>query len=218
MARPKTIRDEDILAVAHDLFLERGMSVPTAEIAQRAGVSEGSIFRRFRTKDALFFAAMSTKMPDSAVARLEEMPGNGEVRENLRRLVLDRVKLFRVLVPRVIALSGSGKLPSGASSDGARCPAGPHSRHRQEVEAVSRYLAREVALRRLRCHDTEMLTRVLMAATWNYVLFEAQGAPVYRSVDADTFAARLVDTLWAGIAPPDPPLSPAPPPAPPTRG
>ncbi|MBE0618350.1 MAG: TetR/AcrR family transcriptional regulator [Proteobacteria bacterium] len=43
-----------ILAAAIDLFAERGYaSTPTAELAQRAGVAEGTIFHHFRTKDGV---------------------------------------------------------------------------------------------------------------------------------------------------------------------
>src|SRR3954470_13263750 len=56
--RPPTIDFERLLAVAREVFLERGIRATTLEVAQRAGVSEGSLFHRFKTKDALFRAAM----------------------------------------------------------------------------------------------------------------------------------------------------------------
>jgi len=54
MPRPVSIQDEVILNAARELFLERGLDVATSEIAARAGVSQGTIFKRFRTKQALF--------------------------------------------------------------------------------------------------------------------------------------------------------------------
>ena len=59
MPRPVSIQDEVILSAARELFLERGIDVATSEIAARAGVSQGTIFKRFRTKQALFNAAMN---------------------------------------------------------------------------------------------------------------------------------------------------------------
>ena len=50
MARPTVIRDEQILDAARIVFLERGVLATTAEVAQRAQVSEGSLFKRFKTK------------------------------------------------------------------------------------------------------------------------------------------------------------------------
>ena len=58
MPRPVTIQDSAILDAARRVFLVRGYSASTAEIARRAGVSEGSLFKRFRTKTALFLAAI----------------------------------------------------------------------------------------------------------------------------------------------------------------
>jgi len=54
MARPTVIRDETIIDAAREVFLERGFGATTAEVAVRAGVSEGSIFKRFNSKVDLF--------------------------------------------------------------------------------------------------------------------------------------------------------------------
>ena len=49
MARPQTIHTDTILAAARDEFLAQGFTTATtARIAKRAGVSEGTIFKRFR--------------------------------------------------------------------------------------------------------------------------------------------------------------------------
>jgi AcrR family transcriptional regulator len=54
MARP---RSEDkrnaILQAATEVVAEQGVSAPTAKIAKRAGVAEGSLFTYFENKDAL---------------------------------------------------------------------------------------------------------------------------------------------------------------------
>jgi len=47
-------KKENILKAALDLFAKQGVSAsPTRAIAHEAGVSEGLIFRHFRTKEAL---------------------------------------------------------------------------------------------------------------------------------------------------------------------
>ena len=56
--RPPTIDSEKLLAAAREVFLERGIRATTLEVAQRARVSEGSLFHRFKTKEALFRAAL----------------------------------------------------------------------------------------------------------------------------------------------------------------
>src|SRR5215470_10839817 len=59
MVRPARITDSQILVAARDVFLEKGISATTAEVARRAGIAEGSIFKRFPTKEHLFCAAMT---------------------------------------------------------------------------------------------------------------------------------------------------------------
>jgi len=49
MPRPAKIKDEEILAAAREVFLEKGIRATTAEVAKRAGIAEGSIFNRFAT-------------------------------------------------------------------------------------------------------------------------------------------------------------------------
>jgi len=50
-----SVPDKDIMEVALDLFAEKGYaSVSTREIAQKAGITEMTLFRKFQTKRNLF--------------------------------------------------------------------------------------------------------------------------------------------------------------------
>ncbi|WP_327144492.1 TetR/AcrR family transcriptional regulator [Nocardia sp. NBC_01327] len=49
---------ERVLAAAQEAFAAEGISVPLDEIARRAGVGAGTVYRHFPTKEALFEAAM----------------------------------------------------------------------------------------------------------------------------------------------------------------
>jgi AcrR family transcriptional regulator len=52
-------RREEVLAVARDLFAERGLyGTSTDEIARRAGISQPYLFRLFGTKKELFIASV----------------------------------------------------------------------------------------------------------------------------------------------------------------
>jgi AcrR family transcriptional regulator len=68
-----------ILDVAYDTFAEGGLSVPIDEIARRAGVGAGTVYRHFPTKEALFGAIASNRLQhlsDRAAALTEtEEPG-----------------------------------------------------------------------------------------------------------------------------------------------
>ena len=47
-----------LLEAAAECFSEKGVDVSVAEIARRAGVGQGTVFRRFPTKDALLAAVL----------------------------------------------------------------------------------------------------------------------------------------------------------------
>lgn len=51
---------ERVLAAARELFVEQGLDVGVDEIAKRAGVGMGTLYRRFPNKDALIEAILGT--------------------------------------------------------------------------------------------------------------------------------------------------------------
>jgi AcrR family transcriptional regulator len=66
---------ESILAAARDVFSEYGMEAQMDEIARRAGVGVGTLYRHFPTKDELVGELIRIKLGDFAIrarARFEE--------------------------------------------------------------------------------------------------------------------------------------------------
>ena len=51
-----------LLEAAAECFAEQGVDVSVDEIARRAGVGHGTVFRRFPTKDALLAAVLAGQM------------------------------------------------------------------------------------------------------------------------------------------------------------
>lgn len=51
-----------VLDVAYETFAADGLSVPIDEIARRAGVGAGTVYRHFPTKEALFAAVIDDRM------------------------------------------------------------------------------------------------------------------------------------------------------------
>ena len=51
-----------VLEVAYDTFAAEGLSVPIDEIARRAGVGAGTVYRHFPTKDDLFQAVVRDRI------------------------------------------------------------------------------------------------------------------------------------------------------------
>jgi len=53
-----------LLAAASECFAEQGVDASIDEIARRAGVGHGTVFRRFPTKEALLVAVMLERLRD----------------------------------------------------------------------------------------------------------------------------------------------------------
>ena len=51
-----------VLEVAYDTFAAEGLSVPIDEIARRAGVGAGTVYRHFPTKEDLFRAVVDDRL------------------------------------------------------------------------------------------------------------------------------------------------------------
>ena len=94
--RPRSIDSEQLLTVAREVFLERGIRATTLEVAVRAGVSEGALFHRFKNKEGLFRAAMelpAEQVPElllEAVQRLHDLELRERVRIARRRVEQNR--------------------------------------------------------------------------------------------------------------------------------
>jgi AcrR family transcriptional regulator len=57
---------EAVLEAARELFAEHGIAVPLDDIAARAGVGPGTVYRHFPTKEALFEAVTVARVRDLA--------------------------------------------------------------------------------------------------------------------------------------------------------
>jgi len=81
-----------VLQTAYDAFAAEGLSVPVDEIARRAGVGAGTVYRHFPTKEDLFGAVVEDRLRHIIAAgrALLDEPGPGEaLLEFLRRMVLE---------------------------------------------------------------------------------------------------------------------------------
>jgi AcrR family transcriptional regulator len=70
---------ERVLRAATEAFAESGIDVPLDEIAARAGVGPGTVYRHFPTKEALFQAVVTGRIDDlvEEARRLAEQPDAG---------------------------------------------------------------------------------------------------------------------------------------------
>lgn len=83
MARPRSDdKRSAVLAAAIDVIAAQGLSAPTAAIARRAGVSNGSLFTYFETKGELLNTLYVELKMEMAAASLDGMP-DGDARAHL---------------------------------------------------------------------------------------------------------------------------------------
>ncbi len=70
---------ERLLVAAEEVFAEKGVSVPVDDVACRAGVGVGTLYRHFPTKEALIAAVVATRLEElcgeSRAAMLAPDPG-----------------------------------------------------------------------------------------------------------------------------------------------
>lgn len=202
MARPPSITDEELLRHARAVFLEHGIRATTADVAARAGVSEALLFKRFRTKDALFGAAMSAELAPDDVAWLADLDarvGQGELRDHLVEIGVAAVRFFRKLMP-LIMMSWSNLSEKEHAHAHARRDAPPFVARRR-IEAF--FEAERLRGRIRESCDAEILARFFLGALFNYASWElAFGAHDPRPLGPEAYVRGVVDHLWSGIAPP----------------
>jgi AcrR family transcriptional regulator len=190
------ISNERLLEVAREVFLESGIRATTAEVAARAGIAEGTIFVRFKSKAELFRDAMRIN-PDEAMAFVEALPalaGTGDLRQHLLDFAVRLLSYGRLAMP-VMMMSWS-------NPDGPLCgkPMPERAaRYRRTLGALESFFTLEMEAGRIRKTDTEVLGRMLLGSLLHYCMIEViAGEPIGRHGHLE-FARHTVDTLLAAV-------------------
>jgi AcrR family transcriptional regulator len=194
MPRIPKITNQQILDAAREVFLEKGFIASTLEIANRAGVSEGSIFKRFSTKEELFFTAMGIPETPGWVKQLENLSGRGDLKENLVQICLQIVEFHREVMPRLVMLL----------SRGDAMPKPPHEANAKpirDVKRLSHFLEREMQQGRLRPCEPKTVAHILLGCLMNYVFTIEIKNQENVETDDLVFVQGLVDIVWQGISP-----------------
>ena len=117
-ALPLEERRSAIIAATLPLFLEQGAAITTREVAQAAGIAEGTIFRVFDDKTALLDAVIAAALdPAPTEAALEEIDAALPFEERLVAAV--EILRQRVLYVFNVFSAASGTTRGGASAPGS---------------------------------------------------------------------------------------------------
>jgi AcrR family transcriptional regulator len=192
---------EKIVEAAERVMRERGLAkTTTKEIARAAGYSEGTIYKHFESKEDLFLAVLTERLP-SFVALVEELParvGRGKVRETLEEVARNALAYYGQIVPMAASIFSEPRLLARHREGLRKRGAGP----RMVNEALAAYLDAEQRLGRVREDaDPEAAAAMLLGACYQQAFFRS-----YLGEDAPTegeegFVEGVVRTLMRSLSP-----------------
>lgn len=194
MARTRSITNEQILEAARVVFLEHGAEAKTSEIARRAGISEGTIFKRFGTKEQLFMAAMKLPPDPDWTELLDELVGRGDLRANLERVAEEMIEFFVEILPKMhMIMSQKFDLRAKLVEDAEASPP------IRALKKLAYFFDQEQRLGRLRRCDSEVLARAFVGALHHYSFAERCGVNEIMPMPRSTYARGVVAMLLDGV-------------------
>ncbi|WP_251151428.1 TetR/AcrR family transcriptional regulator [Cellulosimicrobium sp. Marseille-Q4280] len=214
-ARPlsREERRAAIAAATIPLLVQHGAGVTTRQIADAAGVAEGTLFRAFADKDEILRAAVVRSLdPAPAVGMIDALPD-----DDLRPLVTSLVELLleaqrigmRVLAAAHQVLDPTRPDPAAPRGEAGRGPdrgspsgrvRGLHGAHGAGVDARERSATAmvEAIERRLEPHRDELRVESSVAARALFSLVFGNALP-HAAGGARLDAAQLADLVLGGV-------------------
>jgi AcrR family transcriptional regulator len=200
MARTPKITNEEILTAARQVFLEQGSGASTLAIAEKAGISEASIFKRFATKQALFLAAMGIAETPDWVKKLSGQEPTAAIKSELTDICQQMLDFYQEVLPRVMMMMTQNNQPHP--------PLVPPPPVR-DSQLIAEFLERAIAQDHLRACDTATIAHMIVGAIVNYVVASNIARklpnplpfPTPQPIEPNCFIHNLIETLWQGISP-----------------
>lgn len=187
-----------LLDAAALVFVERGYAgATTREIAARAGVSEGTIYRHFSDKRELFGAVFATRNAADfeAVQALPGLAGTNTVRENLLFLIQAIQDIEREVAPLRVAASTDADLAAALTSTAGDTTGGAQV---GPLEPLARYLRAEQKLGRIRADvDCRAAAFALFSIPFAAVTMDRLARAAGSGHDSDMVGA--IDVVLHGV-------------------
>ncbi|MCA9576574.1 MAG: TetR/AcrR family transcriptional regulator [Sandaracinaceae bacterium] len=164
MARPQQFDSEALLESMRDTFLDLGPGASTQELAKRAGVSEGTLYKRFGSKLRMFIFALRLPQIEECewFTSIPERVGKGSIEEHLAHIALGMHSYVSELMPCSQMIAANGKLEpkdfAKLLGKGEKAP--PF----MSIDAMTSYFQGEMKLGRVRACDPGGLARLFIGA------------------------------------------------------
>ncbi|QDD63125.1 TetR/AcrR family transcriptional regulator [Herbaspirillum seropedicae] len=196
--RRKQDRPQELLAAALQLFVERGYAATRLEdVAAQAGVSKGTLYLYFDSKESLFKSVVRAHMLpllDEAEARVDSH--DGHTADLLRELILGWWQgACRS------GLKGIAKLMLAESGNFPELARFYHEEITSRGDAtLVRVLERGMARGEFRPLDAHALKKVIAAPIMMLMLWDQSLAPcAIAPIDSDAYLASLIDLCVHGL-------------------
>jgi AcrR family transcriptional regulator len=198
--RPSTFDRAQVLGVARQVFLERGFQATTQEVAERAGVSEGSLFHHFKTKEGLFRAAMGLEFPE-LIQRLADALREAEgkpLEESLTGLGLGIIEVAKVSVPLMMMSWSNPECMLEKGMDDKR------TLQKQLIYRFVEFFEAQIRSGQLRNVEPEVLTRSFLGSIHHYCMMRTMVPDSVQVMIPERMYVRgLVDLILRGALPRD---------------
>lgn len=178
---------DKVIAAAHAVFLEKGVRAEMREVAQRAGVGIGTVYRNFPSKDELIIGLIHAGQ-DEGLAHWERVRAEPPL-DAIKELAVSNLRLsvqFRWLLPSLVA----GQLSTRIQGDLAV--------RSQEYDLAGQYefhIRRAIEAGELRgdCPvDVVALLFAALSVPWiNHALLETR--------TPEQVAATVLETMLSGL-------------------
>lgn len=197
--RRKEARPGEIAAAALEVFAEKGFAATRLdEIAVRAGVSKGTVYLYFESKEALFKAAVEAAMlPAVEAAEALAADGGRPAAELLREFVFGWWQM--------VGSTALGGVPKLLVAEAGNFPDLARWFHETMVRRAQRAMARiiELGIARgeFRPQPPMVAARIVFAPMFSYVLWRRAFAGFMADLpEPEQFFDHAVDILVHGLA------------------
>jgi AcrR family transcriptional regulator len=193
MGRPPIIDNQTILATARTLFTQYGPGLSTHTIAKALGISQATLFKRFSSKENLFFSAM-TMVPE-----LPALPDhNDNAKHYLISFITQLLNHVEACSPVVLSLMSHPGFTQYIQK--AHQPAVHLAVSQRLMDALTTFQQKNQINSDI---NPAVVVQHVIEILHGHVLMQLLSGNVLEKSSVETRAETIIGLLWTGLAPKD---------------